>query len=130
MRVFNDLGYQALNFEEEDRQYYHVRFQNTGTDTAENVEVRVFLDDSLDIESLRLLDSSHDYTFSLNDGHQVIVKFDNIMLPDSNINEPASNGYFRLSVVPDRGVVPGQEFQSHSDTVSYTHLTLPTTPYV
>ena len=115
MRVFNDLGYQALNFEEEDRQYYHVRFQNTGTDTAENVEVRVFLDDSLDIESLRLLDSSHDFTYSLNDGHQVIVKFDNIMLPDSNVNEPASNGYFRLSAVPDRGVVPGQEFHSYSD---------------
>lgn len=114
MRVFNSLGYRALNFEETDRQYYHVRFQNTGTDTAENVEVRVTLDDSLDIRTLQVLDGSHDYVSSLNDGQDLILRFDNIMLPDSNINEPASNGYFRYSIVPVTDVKVSQEFKSRA----------------
>lgn len=112
LRVFNSLGYRALNFRAEDRQFYHVRFQNTGTDTAENVEVRVQLDDSLDIRTLHVLDSSHDFEFTLNDAHDLILRFDNIMLPDSFVNEPGSNGYFRYSLKPLRDVSEGQEFNS------------------
>ena len=114
MRVFNGLGYKALNFEKTDRQYYHVRFQNTGTDTAENVEVKVTLDDSLDIRTLQILDSSHDHISSFNDGHDLILRFDNIMLPDSNVNEPESNGYFRYSILPISEVVEGQQFSSRA----------------
>ena len=114
MRVFNSLGYKALNFEKTDRQYYHVRFQNTGTDTAENVEVKVTLDDSLDIRTLQILDSSHDHVSSFNDGHDLILRFDNIMLPDSNANEPESNGYFRYSILPISEVVEGQQFSSRA----------------
>ncbi len=112
LRVFNEKGYRALNFEKEEKQFYHVRFQNTGTDTAENAEVHVLIDDSLDISTLRVLDSSHDFDFYLNDAHDLILKFDNIMLPDSFVNEPASNGYFRFSIKPHNTVSEGQQFKS------------------
>ncbi len=115
MRVFNDLGFRALNFKEEDEQIYHVRFQNTGTDTAENVEVVVSLDDSLDLSTLQIIDGSHDYISSFNDVSHLVMRFDNIMLPDSFVNEPASNGYFRFKIKPFKDVIQGQAFNSYSD---------------
>ncbi|MEO1435381.1 MAG: hypothetical protein AAFV80_07585, partial [Bacteroidota bacterium] len=82
---------------------YRVRFQNTGTDTAFNVVVVDPISPNLDINSLRMGASSHDYTYSIEDGRLLKVRFDNIMLPDSNVNEPLSNGFFtfRIKQMPD-----------------------------
>lgn len=89
---------------------YKIRFQNTGTDTAFNVVVLDTLSEWLDPSTVRPGASSHPYHFSMLEGHILKFSFDDIMLPDSNVNEPASNGYFKFRVAqkPDNPI--GTEF--------------------
>ncbi|MBK6994738.1 MAG: DUF11 domain-containing protein [Lewinellaceae bacterium] len=69
---------------------YLIRFQNTGTDTAFTVVIRDTLSAFLDPISIRAGASSHAYTWSLSGQGVIHFTFNNIMLPDSNVNEPAS----------------------------------------
>ncbi len=77
---------------------YHIRFQNTGTDTAFTVVVTDTLSELLDLATLKMGAASHPMTWSLEADRVLRVSFDNIMLPDSNINEPASNGFFQFEI--------------------------------
>ena len=72
---------------------YQIRFQNTGTDTAFRVVIIDTLDAALDINTFTLLGSSHPVQVTMRPGNEVSFIHDNILLPDSNVNEPASNGY-------------------------------------
>lgn len=76
---------------------YKVRFQNTGTDTAFNVVIIDTLSSYLDPSSIQMGASSHSYTWSLTN-NILQVNFNNIMLPDSTVNEPLSNGFFRFRI--------------------------------
>ena len=77
---------------------YKIRFQNTGTDTAFNVVIRDTLDsDVLDISSLRLGARSHPVDLIQTD-NVLAFNFDNIMLPDSNVNEVASHGFINFFI--------------------------------
>ena len=82
---------------------YQIRFQNTGNDTAFTVVVRDTLPKTLDISSVSPGASSHPYTFELYGDGILKFTFKDIMLPDSNINEPASHGFikFRIEQVPN-----------------------------
>ena len=73
--------------------HYLIRFQNTGTDTAFTVIVRDTLSGLFDISSLVLGIASHDYTFNLLGNNVLEFRFQNILLPDSNVNETASHGF-------------------------------------
>lgn len=89
---------------------YQVRFQNTGTDTAFTVVILDTLSSGLDISTFTLLGSSHPVNVSMRPGREVAFIFNNILLPDSNVNEPGSNGYvlFRIKGMtnnPDPTVV-------------------------
>ena len=75
---------------------YLIRFQNTGTDTAFKVVIIDELDPALDPSSIRPGAASHNYQFELIDGNTLRFTFDDIMLPDSNINEPASHGFIKF----------------------------------
>ncbi|MCP4440535.1 MAG: T9SS type A sorting domain-containing protein, partial [Aureispira sp.] len=77
---------------------YKIRFQNTGTDTAFNIMILDTLSPHVDIASLQMGASSHNYTWTIQDGNVLRVNFYNIMLPDSNVNEPLSNGFFRYRI--------------------------------
>lgn len=79
---------------------YLVRFQNTGTDTAFTVVIKDTLSAFLDPLSIRPGASSHAYTWSLSGQGVINFTFNNIMLPDSNVNEPASNGFVQFSITP------------------------------
>jgi hypothetical protein len=83
---------------------YLIRFQNTGTDTAFTVVIRDTLDASLDPGSLRVLGSSHPHTFQLSGQYAASFVFNNIMLPDSNVNEPASHGFVKFLISPKPGL--------------------------
>jgi hypothetical protein len=85
--------------EAEQEMEYLIRFQNTGNDTAFRVEIRDTLSAWLQPGSIRPGTSSHPYTWTLSGTGILSVLFDNIMLPDSNVNEPASNGFvtFRIA---------------------------------
>lgn len=76
---------------------YTIDFQNTGTDTAYRVELLDFLPDNLDISTFRPVAASHPCTWDIRGG-RLDVLFDPVMLPDSNVNEAASHGYFSFSI--------------------------------
>ena len=77
---------------------YHIRFQNTGTDTAINVVLRDTLSEFLDPATIRTGASSHNYDFELLDNGILKFSFLNIMLPDSNANLEASNGFVKFKI--------------------------------
>ncbi len=77
---------------------YHIRFQNTGTDTAFTIVVRDTLAAWLDPAALRLGASSHPYSFDLLGNGIAVFTFNNVALPDSNVNEAASQGFVEFSI--------------------------------
>jgi uncharacterized repeat protein (TIGR01451 family) len=83
------LNYVPMN----QRLEYLVRFQNTGNDTAFKVVIIDTLDAKLDPSSFNLLGNSHPVLTELDGNGKLTFTFDNILLPDSNVNEPASHGY-------------------------------------
>ncbi len=98
------MGYGARHFIEPNTDIeYLIRFQNTGTDTAFTVVIRDTLSKNLDPTSFTMGGSSHDMKYELYGNGILKFTFDNIMLPDSNVNEPASHGFvkFRIKQQPD-----------------------------
>ncbi len=77
---------------------YFVRFQNTGTDTAFTVRVLDTLSQHLDPASVRVLATSHPSEFAILEGNVVQFLFNNILLPDSNVNQVASNGFLKFRI--------------------------------
>jgi len=90
---------------------YTIRFQNTGTDTAFNVLITDTLPAELDPASVRVGASSHRFSWSISGPGILKFAFPGIMLPDSNVNEPGSNGFviFRIKVRQGMMTVPGDE---------------------
>jgi uncharacterized repeat protein (TIGR01451 family) len=82
---------------------YKIRFQNTGTDTAFKVVIVDTLPAQLDLSTLRAGVASHPYQLKIYPGGILHFVFDPIALPDSNVNEAASNGFvqFRIAQQPD-----------------------------
>lgn len=82
---------------------YMIRFQNTGNDTAFTVVIRDTLSMDLDIFSVVPGVSSHQNTFTMHGPRVLEWRFDNILLADSNVNEPASHGFvvFQVDQVND-----------------------------
>ncbi|MBK8416129.1 MAG: T9SS type A sorting domain-containing protein [Bacteroidetes bacterium] len=72
---------------------YQIRFQNTGTDTAFTVVILDTLDASLDLSTFSINGSSHLVDVTYLPSREVTFRFNNILLPDSNVNEPGSHGY-------------------------------------
>ena len=91
---------------------YQVRFQNTGTDTAFTVVVLDEIDEDLDITSVRPGPSSHPYKLNIIDGNVLEFRFENIMLPDSFVNEPASNGYVLFDIKTKRDLPWGTKVEN------------------
>ena len=77
---------------------YRIRFQNTGTDTAFNIVVLDTLSEHLDVSTLRSIVTSHPYKMEIIDGTILKYSFENVMLPDSNVNEPASHGFLKFKI--------------------------------
>lgn len=91
---------------------YLIRFQNTGTDTAFTVIILDTLSADLSPQSIRLLGSSHPYEFSLNGEGVAQFVFNQIMLPDSNVNEPASHGFVKFKISPKSDRVEGTRIEN------------------
>ncbi len=79
---------------------YKIRFQNTGNDTAFTVVIRDTLPDWLDVATFRSGASSHAYEWDISGPGILTFVFDNIMLPDSNVNEVASHGFVAFKITP------------------------------
>jgi uncharacterized repeat protein (TIGR01451 family) len=91
---------------------YMIRFQNTGTAEAINIHVDDTLSAKLDISSLQVIATSHPYEIDVIDGNVLRFKFDNIWLPDSNANEPASHGWILYKINQNAANVLGDEIMN------------------
>lgn len=94
---------------------YRIRFQNTGTDTAFTVYLLDTLDANLDINSIEMLGASHAYSMQIGDLREVRWQFDNILLPDSNTNEPLSHGYVMFKIKPVSNLPDFTEINNFAD---------------
>lgn len=94
---------------------YTVRFQNTGTYLAENVLLVDTLPAQLDARTFRFLGASHPCQVRLKAQNVLEFYFENIQLPDSNANEPASHGFVRFSIRPFAGLALGTVIQNSAD---------------
>ena len=79
---------------------YTIRFQNVGTDTAFNIRIVDPIDEPLDLSTLKILDSSHEFVLKVDKGGSLNFYFDDIMLPDSTVNEIGSHGFVSFSIRP------------------------------
>ncbi|MEP6647316.1 MAG: T9SS type A sorting domain-containing protein [Saprospiraceae bacterium] len=77
---------------------YQLRFQNTGTDTAFRITIMDTLPEQLDLFSFQPGASSHPYTYEIVGERILKFTFDQIMLPDSFINEPGSHGFVKFYI--------------------------------
>lgn len=101
-QVFSEgLSVDGVATTEDTLLHYKVRFQNTGTDTAFNIVIRDTLDADLDVTSFRLLASSHHVEVEFHEERIVHFVYNNILLPDSNVNEPLSHGFVEYSLRVD-----------------------------
>jgi surface protein len=86
---------------------YLIRFQNTGSASAINIRVRDTLHPKLDWATLKPISASHAYHIEIRDNNHVEFIFDNINLPDSMSDEPASHGFIAYKIKPIQGVQVG-----------------------
>jgi hypothetical protein len=78
--------------------YYTIQFQNTGTDTAFTIVLKDTLSPYLDPAIVVPGAASHPYSFDISFGGELTWTFNNILLVDSNRNEPASHGFATFTV--------------------------------
>ncbi|MBP7713944.1 MAG: T9SS type A sorting domain-containing protein [Bacteroidota bacterium] len=95
---------------------YIIRFQNTGNDTAFNVKVLNPLDtNKLQLNSLEYVASSHPVNMNfIYHERNMEFKFDNILLPDSNVNEPLSHGFIHYRIKPKTSLVLNDNIQNNA----------------
>ncbi len=98
-----------------DRLFYTIRFQNTGTFYAQNVRIVDTLTEKLDISSFRLLSASHSVEWNVRGENVLEFVFENIILPDSTSNEPASHGFVKFSVLPSSNLALGDNIDNFVD---------------
>lgn len=92
---------------------YTVRFQNTGTYSAEFVRIADTLDfERLDVSTFQVLATSHPCVTNLQGKGIVEFFFDQIDLPPSEQNEPESHGFVKYSIAPKAGLALGQTIKN------------------
>jgi uncharacterized repeat protein (TIGR01451 family) len=110
------FGQKAEHFIEPDQVLnYMIRFQNTGTDTAFTVRIDDVLPAQLDPSSVQFLGASHACSWNIVFGNMLRVQFDQILLPDSNVNEPASHGYVLFRIQPKPNLPLGTVIVNKAD---------------
>jgi type IX secretion system substrate protein len=94
---------------------YIIYFQNTGNDTAFNVRVLNNIPQTLDVNSFEFVASSHPMNITYG-AHARLMEFtfDNILLPDSNIDEPGSHGFIRYRIKPLSTLVAGDQVKNNA----------------
>ena len=93
---------------------YTIHFQNNGNDTCFTVVVIDTLPSYLNPATVIPGAADHPYTFSMSGNAVLTWRFDNILLPDSGTNEPASNGYLNFTIHAKPTVQPGDVIRNHA----------------
>jgi hypothetical protein len=93
---------------------YTIQFQNTGTDTAFRVMIVDKLPRELDTKTLRMGAASHPYTWSLFNHDSLVITFEPIALPDSNVNVVASQGAVQFTLQQMPNLPDGTRFENRA----------------
>ncbi len=107
-------GSEVLIEDSGDYLHYTVRFQNVGTASAINVRIQDELDELLDINSLRILSSSHPMEVTLLN-RQIDFIFDGINLPSEAQDPEGSQGYVTFKIRPVSGIELGDTIENFAD---------------
>jgi hypothetical protein len=112
---FSAMGYVALDYiDADDSLTYRIDFQNVGTSYAEDVVIRDVIDVTrLDLSTLQPGAASAPYNYLVN-GNELLFRFEDIMLLDSNTNEPASHGFVKFRIHQRPGNAPGTDIQNEA----------------
>ena len=88
---------------------YIIRFQNTGNDTAFTVKILNPIDtNKLNISTIEFVNASHPVNLNwINYHRNMEFKFENILLVDSNTNEPLSHGFVKYRIQPKTNLSAG-----------------------
>ncbi len=93
---------------------YTIRFQNTGTADAVNIRLENTLQPTLDWNTFRPITASHNFVTTRN-GNLVTFKFNDINLPASSVNEPASHGFVTYMIKPAASVGIGSVINNQAN---------------
>ena len=93
---------------------FRIRFQNTGTASAINIDVKTDLDANMDLSTFTLLGSSHTMNTSILNQNEVTFSFPNINLDYEANDEPASHGWVTFKIKPVAGFAIGDIISSQA----------------
>jgi uncharacterized repeat protein (TIGR01451 family) len=96
---------------------YTVRFQNTGTIPAEDVQVLDQLDPALDLQTFNVVAASHPVHTFINETGLVVFDFTDIQLPDEASDELGSQGFVRFRVAPLGGLPDMTPVHNYADII-------------
>lgn len=99
------------DFTATDYLYYTIRFENTGTASAINVNITDMLDSGLDVSSLRMVSASHYYVLDRVD-RGLSWSFEHIMLPAASQDSEGAKGYVQYKIKPLPGYAIGDVIQN------------------
>lgn len=95
---------------------YTLRFQNTGNASAINIKILDTLSSSLDISTFRILEKSHEnFITTVLSSNTLVFSCDNIMLPDSAIDEAGSHGFITYEIKPLPNILTGSSIKNVAD---------------
>ena len=97
----NDITVTPQGYIEKDQELvYKIRFQNVGNAMVSTVRIEDQLPEGLDINTLKVGLTSHNYRFEIQDDNRLVWTFENINMPDSLTNEAASHGFAIFKIKP------------------------------
>lgn len=103
--------------------HYMIRFENTGTASAQNVVVKDIIDtDKFDISTLQITDTSHLCKTNISNGNKVEFIFEGINLP---FTEPNKHGYVVFKIKTKSDLIVGNTFSNNANI--YFDYNLPVT---
>ncbi len=100
-KVVQPSGVTENNYFEGNRELtYQVNFQNTGTDTAFTVVIVDTIASTHNMMTFERGICSHTCDLEIIDNRILVWTFNDILLPDSTINEPESHGFVTYTIMP------------------------------
>lgn len=111
---------------------YVIHFQNTGTAPAHNVTLIDTLDTDLELTSVEMGYSTHQYVAKISENRVLEIYFQNIMLPDSGADMVGSNGLVAFRIKQKKNLPFGTQFTNQAGIIFdfnypiYTNTTLNT----
>jgi uncharacterized repeat protein (TIGR01451 family) len=95
---------------------YTIRFQNTGNDTAFTVRIINPIDtNNFQLSTIEFTASSHPVHLEwIPWERNMKFSFENILLPDSNVNEILSHGFVRYRIKPKNTLQAGDSVSNHA----------------